>query len=144
MEQHRPKVGIGVFVMKDEHFLMGLRKGSHGEGTWCFPGGHLEYGESWVDCARRETMEETGVEIHNIRHVATTNDIFIAEQKHYITLFMMADYVSGEVEMREPETCLEWRWFGWGELPENTFLPILNLRNSGFDPYCLYSKKKAA
>lgn len=135
MEKNRPKVGLGVFVMKDEQFLIGLRKGAHGEGTWCFPGGHLEFGESWNACARRETTEEVGVKIDNVRHVATTNDIFETEEKHYITIFMMADYISGDVEIKESEKCLEWRWCHWDDLPENTFLPTLNLKESGFNPY---------
>ena len=63
----RPKVGVGVFVLKDGKILMGKRKGAHGEGSWSLPGGHLEFNESWDMCAVRETMEETGVTIKNIR-----------------------------------------------------------------------------
>ena len=31
-----------------------------------FPGGHLEPGESFLDCARREVLEETGIVIRNL------------------------------------------------------------------------------
>lgn len=34
-------------------------------GLWCFPGGSLELGESLVECAVRETEEETGVQLRN-------------------------------------------------------------------------------
>ena len=34
-------------------------------GLWCFPGGSLELGESLVDCAVRETLEETGLQLRN-------------------------------------------------------------------------------
>lgn len=135
METNRPNVGLGVFVMNGEEILMGLRKGAHGEGTWCFPGGHLEFRETWEACAKRETLEETGLEIANIRHVATTNDIFESEGKHYITIFMMADYVGGDVQLMEPEKCVEWAWFTWDTLPENTFLSTVNLKEQGFNPY---------
>lgn len=37
----RPKVGIGVIIQKDGKFLLGKRKSEHGNGTWCFPGGHF-------------------------------------------------------------------------------------------------------
>ena len=46
MSSERPKVGVGVIIIKDGKFLMGWRKKSHGSGTWCPPGGHLEYGTS--------------------------------------------------------------------------------------------------
>ena len=59
----RPKVGVGVIVTKNSRVLLGKRKGAHGEATWCFPGGHLEFREKLEDCAKRETLEETGVKI---------------------------------------------------------------------------------
>ena len=57
----RPKVGFGVFVMKEGKFLIGKRKNAHGEGSWSLPGGHLEFKESWEECAVREVLEEVGV-----------------------------------------------------------------------------------
>ncbi|MEK6901677.1 MAG: NUDIX domain-containing protein, partial [Nanoarchaeota archaeon] len=80
-----PQVGVGVLIVKNNKVLLGKRKNAHGEGTWCPPGGHLEFGESFEDCARRETFEETGISIKNIRFITATNDIF-SEEKHYITL----------------------------------------------------------
>ena len=53
------RVGVGVFVWRDGRFIMGQRLGSHGANTWSVPGGHLEFGESWEDCAIREVKEET-------------------------------------------------------------------------------------
>ena len=44
-EQKHPKVGVGVIVRKGDKFLLGKRQGAHGEGTWAFAGGHLEFGE---------------------------------------------------------------------------------------------------
>ncbi len=133
--QNQPRVGIGVIVLDDGKILLGKRKNSHGAGTWSFPGGHLEFNESWEVCAAREVMEETGITIKNLRFKTATNDIFHTEAKHYITLFMLADYDSGEVQVMEPEKCEEWRWFDWNHFPEPLFVPIENLRNTGFDPF---------
>lgn len=132
---NRPKVGLGVIIRKDGKVLMGKRKNAHGEGTWCFPGGHLEFGEGWGGCARRETAEEVGLIIENISFVQATNDIFLEEQKHYITIYMQADWVGGEVVLREPDKCEEWRWFSWDELPQPLFIPMLNLLESGYHPF---------
>jgi 8-oxo-dGTP diphosphatase len=102
MEEMRPKVGVGVVVRKD-----GKRKNAHGDGSRSFPGGHLEFREEVEDCARRETMEETNLTIKNIRMGPFTNDIFEKENKHYITVYAISDYSSGELKNMEPHKCEE-------------------------------------
>ncbi|KAF9774947.1 hypothetical protein IL306_006988, partial [Fusarium sp. DS 682] len=63
-EAPHPRVGVAALIYNhDGKFLTGKRIGSHGAGTIQFPGGHLEYGESFLACAERETLEETGLKI---------------------------------------------------------------------------------
>jgi 8-oxo-dGTP diphosphatase len=137
----RPRVGMGVIILREGRVLLGRRKASHGTGTWCPPGGHLEFGEDLEECARREVLEETGVSIRNIRFAAATNDFFKEEGKHYITLFMLAEWESGEPVAMEPEKSELWRWFGWNELPRPLFLPVQNLLKQGFRPERLLTRK---
>lgn len=130
-----PKVGIGVILIKNNKVLMGKRKNAHGKGSWCFPGGHLEFSEELKDGAKREVLEETGIEIKNIRFGTVTNDIFKKEGKHYITIFMVAEHGSGDVKNLEPERCEKWEWFEWDNLPEPLFIPIQNLLKQNFNPF---------
>lgn len=51
------------------------------------PGGHLEYGESFADCAKREVLEETGLQVGNVKFLVATNDV-MEEGKHYVTVFV--------------------------------------------------------
>lgn len=125
--KQRPLVGVAVVVCKDHQFLLGKRKNSHGAGCWQFPGGHLEFNESIEACAAREILEETGITIKNLRLTTFTNDIFKQEHKHYVTLFVLADYDAGIVQVKEPDKCDEWGWFSPEDLPSPLFLPILNL-----------------
>lgn len=130
----RPQVGLSVIIIKDNKVLLGKRKSTHGQGDWCFPGGHLEFGETWEDCAQRETLEETGLYIKNIRFGTATNDIFTAVGKHYITIIMLANYNGGEVQLLEPEKCERWEWFSRNNLPQPLFLPIQNLLKQNYCP----------
>src|SRR3954464_12397387 len=100
---NKPGVGVGVFVWRGGEILIGQRKGAHGADTWSVPGGHLEFGESWEEAALREVIEETGVVAGKPRFVAVTNDIFIEEDKHYVTLWIFTDWVSGEPALTEPD-----------------------------------------
>lgn len=111
MNENNVRVGIGVFVFKNGHFLMLKRQGSHGEGTWSLPGGHLEFGESFEDTARRETMEETGLEIRNVRFGAVTNDHFVDENKHHVTIWMLSEWADGVEYIAKPNKCVGQSWF---------------------------------
>jgi 8-oxo-dGTP diphosphatase len=104
-QENRPYIGVAVIVVRDGRVLLGKRKNAHGAGTWQFPGGHLEYGESIEACARRELFEETGLSIVNLRRGPFTNDLFEDEKKHYVTLFVIADQTTGEARVKEPDKC---------------------------------------
>ena len=128
-------VGLGVIVLKDGRVLMGKRINAHGEGHWSFPGGHLEYQESPEEGVIREVMEETGLTVTNIQPGPFTNDIFEAEGKHYVTLFMIAEHQSGEPEVKELDKCKRWEWRDWHDMPQPLFLPIVNLLRQGYSPF---------
>ena len=129
-----PRVGVGIIILRDGHILLGLRKGSHGAGTWALPGGHLEFGESVEDCARREAFEETGLRLKLIKPGPYTNDLMPSEAKHYVTVYVQASVEPGDPKVLEPEKCEAWAWFKWSALPENLFLPLKNLLGQGFAP----------
>lgn len=132
MEKPNVRVGVGVFVLKDGKFLLQQRQGSHGEGTWSLPGGHLEHGESFEATARREVKEESNVSIKNVRFAAVTNDIFEKENKHYVTIWMVSDWERGEVKNMEPEKCAGQMWATLDTLPKPLFQAWTQLFASDF------------
>lgn len=137
----RPGVGIGVIIMKESNkVLLGKRLGSHGAGTWSFPGGHLDFYESFKDCASRETLKETGLTKENIEvidenPVAVTNDFFLADGKHYATLFIRAKYISGEPIRIEKDRCEKWKWFEWDKMPYPLCVSTVNLLEQNYNPF---------
>ncbi len=130
MEENKPKVGVGVMILKEGQVCLTKRKGSHGEGEYAFPGGHLEYLESFEDCARRETKEECGIEIQNIRFLYLTN-VTKYTPKHYVHVGLVADWKSGEPQNLEPDMSEGWRWYELDELPE----PLFEFCRLSFDAY---------
>jgi 8-oxo-dGTP diphosphatase len=134
MEQ-RPRVGVGVLVRRGGKILLGKRRGSHGEGAWAAPGGHLEFREALEACARREVREETNLDVTNVHVRTVTNDIFEHENRHYVTIFMVCDYASGDLKTMEPDKCEGWEWFAWDALPHPLFLPLVNLLTTDFNPF---------
>ncbi len=125
MEPNRPKVGIGVMIFKDGKILLGKRTHSHGAGQHAFPGGHLEYMESFEACAKRETLEETGMQIKNIRFLRLVNLKEYAP-KHYVHISIVADWESGEPEIKEPEKIASWNWYDTEKLPQPLFSTVQN------------------
>lgn len=134
MEKLYPKVGIGVIVLQKGKILLGRRKVENGSGTWALPGGHLEFAETWTDCAKREVSEETGIKITNLRFVGVTNDVHEGNMRHYITIFMQGDYDHGEVENKEPHKCFGWEWIEWEKIPQPRFKPLDTLIRQGYHP----------
>ena len=122
-EPLRPKVGIGVMVLKEGKVLLGKRKNAHGEGQYAFPGGHLEHLESIAGCAVRETNEETGVIIGNVLFLRLLNLTAYAPD-HYVHLTMVADWVSGTPQVMEPDKCEGWDWHPLDALPSPLFATI--------------------
>jgi 8-oxo-dGTP diphosphatase len=117
----RPLVGISVLVMKDGKLLLGKRRGSHGDGEYACPGGHLEHLESFQRCAAREVLEETGIEIGSLRFLRVQNATQYAP-KHYVDLAFTAEWRAGEPEVREPDKVDRWDWYPiHDELPSPLF-----------------------
>jgi len=114
------KVGVGVMILKDGKVLLSKRKGSHGAGEYSFPGGHLEYMESFKDCAIRETKEECGISIKNIEFLFLANLVKYAP-KHYVHIGLVAEWESGEPVLLEPEKAETWGWYDLNNIPEPMF-----------------------
>jgi ADP-ribose pyrophosphatase YjhB (NUDIX family) len=83
----RPLVGVAVMIFWQGLLLIGRREGSHGAGSYSVPGGHLEHGETPVQAARREILEEVGLTLEDddVQVICATSNV--VEDKHYVTLF---------------------------------------------------------
>ncbi|HSF32276.1 MAG TPA: NUDIX domain-containing protein [Candidatus Tectomicrobia bacterium] len=130
MGEYQPNVGVGVMILKGGMVLLGKRKGSHGEGEYAFPGGHLEYMESFEHCARRETREECGIEIEQIRFQFLANVTNYAP-KHYVHIGLLAKWKHGTPQVLEPEASGPWEWYPVDHPPQ----PLFEMCRLAIDSY---------
>jgi 8-oxo-dGTP diphosphatase len=119
MEELKTKSAINIYVIKDNRLLLGKRK-KVGNGFWGLPGGHLEWGESPLEGAKRELEEETGINTGNLIY---KNTVSVAlSDTHYISVnFILKDFY-GEPKLIELDKFYEWKWFEIDKLPSNIFI----------------------
>lgn len=120
--------GCGVMIFNNKNqLLLGLKNTNrdladselHEEGTWCMPGGMIEYGETFEEAGRREAKEETGLDIDNLEVFCVQTDK--NEHAHFISVGMIAKNVTGEPYPAEPDVLIRWEWFDLDKLPNNIF-----------------------
>ncbi|MBA4749918.1 MAG: NUDIX domain-containing protein [Alphaproteobacteria bacterium] len=121
-----PRIGIAVLIKNDQsHILLGRRRHGPGKETWAPPGGHLEFGETPEEGAKREALEEIGIVLQSVRFLGMTNNFFEIEQKHYLSLFMEGHTFAASQNL-EPHKWEEWAWFALSHLPSALFKPLEN------------------
>ena len=82
----------------------------------CFPGGHVEPGESFVESVIREVWEETGLTIETPR-LCGTKQFQTGKGERYVVFFYKTDRFSGELKSSDEGEVF---WIPRETLPEYT------------------------
>ncbi|MHB8439421.1 MAG: NUDIX hydrolase [Acidimicrobiales bacterium] len=61
--KQRPEVAVGTLCLDGGRLLLVRRAQAPHAGLWSVPGGRVEWGEALIEAARRETLEETGLDV---------------------------------------------------------------------------------
>jgi len=90
--------------------------GRHSDGTWVFPKGTPDRGESIEETAAREVREETGLEVRILRPLGQTDYWFAApgERVHKFVHFFLMEPTGGDVSAHDHEYD-EVRWVSLAE-----------------------------
>lgn len=110
---HYPRIEPCVIavICKDDKILL-LRHVQRNQNIWCCLAGFVEAGESLEEALVRETREETGLEIENIRYFSSQSWPFPDQ----LMVGFFADWKSGEIRVQEDEI-FEAKWFSPNDLP---------------------------
>ncbi|MDX8367061.1 NUDIX hydrolase [Cytobacillus sp. IB215665] len=122
-------VGCGVIIQDGERILLQHRTD---EDNWCIPGGVMEVGESFEQTAKRETYEETGLQVQKLDlfGIYSGEACFVkypnGDQVFSVQIIFKASCYKGELKQMDIES-REHRFFLKEELP-----PKLNPRQKAF------------
>ena len=110
-----PKPGISAAIIVQEgRVLMVRRRVKEGELMWQFPAGAIEDGESPEEAAVRETLEETGLTVEEVK--------FLGERVHpksgRLMSYTACEVLSGIAHVADLEELSAVAWVAHGEIPE--------------------------
>ena len=90
----KPLVGVGVLIREGEKYLLIRRAAELDAGLWSIPGGLMELGERAAEAARREALEETGLDVV-IEDVLSVVDKIVEDDEERIKYhFVIVDYLA--------------------------------------------------
>lgn len=134
---HRPilMVGAGVLIEDANQRLLVLKRSDNK--CWGLPGGAVEPGENIEQAARRETLEETGLELGDLELI----DVFSGpeffyeypngDQVYNITIVYRTRVVSGEIRLDHEHTA--WQYFAYEDLPPQDGSPVVPILREYID-----------
>jgi len=120
-------VGSTVLVFDTLGQLLMMKRSDNG--MWGIPGGAMELGESTEETARRELLEETGLEAHSLTlfGVFSGKELFYrypsGEEVYNVSVVYLANDVRGNIDFLDGEH-FDFQYFELAQLPENISPPI--------------------
>jgi 8-oxo-dGTP pyrophosphatase MutT (NUDIX family) len=121
-QRQQVTVDVHVILERDGNILLCLRQGTgYRDGWYCLPSGHLDTGETVLDCAVREAREEVGAVIDPdlLRPAAVVHHLS-PEGRPRVGFFFATTEWKGEVVNVEPHKCAKIEWVPFDLLPDNT------------------------
>lgn len=120
----QPRVRVGVIIPhEDQILLVRHRKGD--KTYWMLPGGGLDFGETFAQCAEREVHEETGLTIKAERVLYLSEAICPKGSRHVLNIFMLASLEGGSLVIPEGDVIEEAAFHPVNDLEGLTLYPAV-------------------
>lgn len=120
IQYRNPLPGVSILIIQAGKVLLGKRgPASFRPGTWCLPGGFIEFDEDFITAARREALEETGLEIE-VESIINVCSNFLSNRLHSLVILFRASVKGGTLHAGDDLEALDW-FLPEGNLPEMAF-----------------------
>ncbi len=110
-ESGHPEVVTGIFALNADGKVLLVTAPKFED--WVVPGGHVELGERLEDCAKRELLEETGLEAGELTLLGINDDtrkMIRGKPRHFVFVDYACTVGSQEVKLGEELT--QYKWVG--------------------------------
>jgi len=119
-------IGAATLIVDDRNRLLLMKRSD--SGCWGPPGGAMEPGEIVETAARRETREETRLEVREMSLFGVFSGLELyykypnGDEVDNVTIVYLSRDFTGEIQLNGEHT--EWGWFSAEEIPEDLSPPI--------------------
>ena len=104
-----PTVCVDLMVTNGQgEYLLAKRTEKPAKGSWWFPGGRIRKGETWQACARRNGLEELGIDMPLGRLISVENYFADDADWHTVNLVVHAMFSHRLIELDQSHE--EFRW----------------------------------
>ena len=122
-----PTTRVSVVVIKEDNkaiLLVRHRKGNRQ--YWVLPGGRLEYGETFFECAVREMSEETGLAVQVERFLFLSEAIAPDRSRHIVNIYVKAKVIGGTLKVGNEPVLAGVDYIPFTELERITLFPPIS------------------
>jgi 8-oxo-dGTP diphosphatase len=113
----QPVVGVGAIILREGNILLEKRGNEPARGQWTIPGGVVEVGESLEAAVRRETREETGLEVNAANLIDVVDQVHLYKQGKIEYHYVIVDYtVKATGEPKAASDADQLKWVPLGEV----------------------------
>ena len=114
---------VRVIVYRDDGDIL-LVKNRFSRQKWALPGGGVKHNESYEQAAVRETLEEVGLRVYNLRYLGKANS---HESYAKFSVRVFAAHAS-DYDIKCNFEIMEARWLNMNYLPEEYYTLYVNKR----------------
>jgi len=114
---------VSVIVITDDNKILLVRHRKGNRLYWVLPGGRLEYGETFHECAVRELKEETGLDLEVEKFCFLSQAIPPDSSRHIVNIYLKGKVVGGTVKLGNEPVLAGVDFIPLSELEKITLFP---------------------